>query len=170
MDENLLLAEIAMMVGFLVGASVVARAALARFRVPSIIGYLAVGFALRLLDDQWGFMSGDQQQVLRFLGELGAIALLFRVGIEANQNGLIRQFGKAWPIWIGNVVVSGGLGFVVARWGLGIDLIPSLVVATALTATSVAFRPSFGRAQADWSLEGSFSWILQSWTTFPALR
>ena len=111
MDENLLLAEIAMMVGFLVGASVVARAALARFRVPSIIGYLAVGFALRLLDDQWGFMSGDQQQVLRFLGELGAIALLFRVGIEANQNGLIRQFGKAWPIWIGNVVVSGGLGF-----------------------------------------------------------
>lgn len=66
------------------------------------------------------------------------IALLFRVGLEANLHGLIRQLGHAWPIWISDVLVSGGVGFVATRWVLGFELIPSLVVATALTATSVA--------------------------------
>ncbi|MDA8620680.1 cation:proton antiporter [Planctomycetota bacterium] len=138
MEENLLLAKVAMMVGLLVAVSVVARATLARVGVPSIIGYLALGFGLRLIDDRLGFMGVEHHQALRFLAELGVIALLFRVGLEANLQGLVRQLGTAWPIWIGNVIVSGGFGFAVARWGLGAGLMPSLVVATALTATSVA--------------------------------
>ncbi len=39
--------------------------------------------------------------------------------------------------WGANVVVAGGLGFVAARYWVGLDLVPSIVVATALTATSV---------------------------------
>lgn len=138
MEENLRLAQITTMVGLLVAVSVVARAMLARLRVPAIIGYLIVGFGLRLIDDRFEFMGAEHRQALRFLAELGVIALLFRVGLEASLRDLIRQLGDAWPIWIGNVVISGGLGYVAARWVLGLDVTPSLVVATALTATSVA--------------------------------
>jgi len=138
MEENLLLAKIATMVGLLVAVSVVARTALARLRVPAIIGYLAVGFGLRWIDDRTGFMGAEHHQTLRFLAELGVIALLFRVGLDANLRDLVRQLGQAWPIWISNVVISGGLGFVAARWALGLGWTPSLVIATAMTATSVA--------------------------------
>ncbi|MFP4375447.1 MAG: hypothetical protein ACLFP4_00255 [Spirochaetales bacterium] len=39
--------------------------------------------------------------------------------------------------WAANIVVAGGAGFAVARWIIDLSLIPSLVIAVALTATSV---------------------------------
>jgi Kef-type K+ transport system membrane component KefB len=138
MDENVGLAGFAGLIGALVAASVLVRAVLHHLRIPSLLGYLVLGVLLRASEERWGYLGNEQVAIFEFLGELGIIALLFRVGTEAKLSGLVRQFRTAWIIWVSDVVVSGLVGYAVARWALGFDLASSLVVATALTATSVA--------------------------------
>ncbi|MFC1906425.1 cation:proton antiporter [Chloroflexota bacterium] len=58
--------------------------------------------------------------------------------MESNLSGLIRQLKSAFLVWIGNVFLSGGLGYATAYFLLDIAIIPSLFIAVALTATSVA--------------------------------
>ena len=84
-----------------------------------------------------GLFSESEKWSFGLLGELGVICILFRVGLENDPRQLLRQLPRAVSIWIGNVVLSALLGYVAARYVLGYDLIPSLFVATALSATSV---------------------------------
>lgn len=126
---------------FLLGVTIVlamlAKALLGRVGVPSLVGFVLLGFLFRLTDTQLPFLSFEIQEVFRFLGELGVILLLFRVGLAADLNGLLKQLRRASQIWFWTVVVSGALGFAVTYGWLGYSLIPSLFVAVALTATSV---------------------------------
>jgi len=113
------------------------RMGLKNLGVPSLIGFMAVGLAIRFLDGHWPFLSPGVKEVFRFLADIGLFALLFRVGLESNLKGLLKQFRHACLIWVGNILFSGLLGFSVAFWMLRIDVLPSLFVAVALTATSV---------------------------------
>ena len=51
------------------------------------------------------------------------ISLLFRVGLESDLAGLMHQLARATKIWIGDIIVNGGLGFVTSYWLLGLALI-----------------------------------------------
>ena len=125
----------------LVGATIIIclllRIALQRIRLPALIGYFAVGFGLRVVGSHYGFLGESTERIFEFLANLGVIALLFRIGLESDLGKLVRQLRRASWIWLGNMAVSGFGGFLAARYLLQIDLIPSLVVATAFTATSV---------------------------------
>lgn len=113
------------------------RPALEQLGVPPLVGYFLLGFALRLADARWVLLGGSGRQIFEFLGYVGVVVLLFRVGLESDLLGLIRRLPSASLIWAGNVAVSGGLGYWAASQGLGWALLPSLFVAIALTATSV---------------------------------
>ncbi|WP_066379549.1 cation:proton antiporter [Anabaena sp. CA = ATCC 33047] len=126
-----------LLVGAVITIAILTKAGMSKIGLPALVGYILLGFLFRLLDAQFPFLSPQVQEIFEFLAELGVISLLFRVGLESNLTALIRQLSKASTIWIGDVVVSGGLGFVTARFLLGLPLIPSLFVAIALTATSV---------------------------------
>ncbi|MFW5686330.1 MAG: cation:proton antiporter [Spirochaetota bacterium] len=71
------------------------------------------------------------------LGKLGVVALLFQAGMHTDVGKLVRQLRPVVVIWAANIVIAGGLGFVAARWILELAFLPSLVIAVALTATSV---------------------------------
>jgi len=71
------------------------------------------------------------------MADIGIVALLFKVGLGSHPSALVAKLPQAIPVWVGNVLLSGVLGFVAAFYWLGVALIPSLFVATALTATSV---------------------------------
>lgn len=126
-----------LLVGAAIALAILIKAGMTRLGVPALVGYLGLGFLLRLADVQWGILSLQGREIFEFLAQLGVIALLFRVGLESNLAGLVRQLPRASLIWIGNILSSGGLGFLTARYWLGLALIPSLFVAIALTATSV---------------------------------
>jgi Kef-type K+ transport system membrane component KefB len=68
--------------------------------------------------------------------------LLFRIGLESNITGLLRQLKRATIIWFGNVVFSGAIAYLTSYFLLGLAVIPSLFVAFAITATSVAVSVS----------------------------
>lgn len=125
-------------VGAFILGSILVRAWFARIGVPSLIGFLILGFLLRLADDNLALLSQQGLYVLDFLARIGVFVLLFRVGLESNLQGLISKLPRAAPIWIGNVVLSGLPAYFVSIHFLDLANIPSLFIAVALTATSVA--------------------------------
>ncbi|HMB09680.1 cation:proton antiporter, partial [Saliniramus sp.] len=125
------------LIGVLVATALIVKALLDRTRVPALIGFMALGFALRLADDHWNILSDRADFTFEVLAELGIIVLLFRVGLESDLQALRRQLRSASVIWIGNVALSGGLGYLVMIHLLGFAQIPSLIAAIALTATSI---------------------------------
>ncbi len=127
-----------LLLGGIILITILLRPALNRLGVPSLIGFMLLGFILRVADYHYSFLSDDIYRIFEFLATVGIIFLLFRVGLESNLAGLRRQLKRASVIWVGNILFSGILGFVAAYYLLGQDLIPSLFVAIALTATSVA--------------------------------
>ncbi|MBT6441760.1 MAG: cation:proton antiporter [Alphaproteobacteria bacterium] len=128
--------------GVVIIAAIVTRNALRRIGVPPLVGFVVIGLLIGLCDHFWPFMDRQIGYSLHLLGELGLFALLFRVGLDSNLPGLVRQLRRASVIWFGNVVVSGGAGFIGSRYALGLELVPSIFVAVAFTATSIGISLS----------------------------
>ncbi len=126
-----------LLIGLLIAAAVAVRAFLDRTHVPALVGFIGLGFALRLADDRLGLLSEAGRYAFDVLAELGIVALLFRVGLESDLSGLRRQLGSASIVWLGNVLLTAVPGYVVMSWLLGYGTIPSLIAAVALTATSI---------------------------------
>lgn len=126
-----------LVIGLVTLTSLFVRALASRVSLPAIVGYIAMGLVLRWQNEAHDFLNHQGIWTLELLGEIGVVCLLFKVGLESNFQGLLKQLPNAVWIWICNVGLSGALGFVAARWWLEIGLLPSLFVATSLTATSI---------------------------------
>lgn len=130
-------AMLVMLVGVSLIAAVLIKSASDWFGVPALVGYMLFGILLRLVDQQWRFIDQSVELTFRFLADLGVVALLFKVGLDSSPSKLIAKLPQAAVIWTGDVVLSAAIGFIAAFYLLGLALVPSLVVATALTATSI---------------------------------
>lgn len=104
-----------------------------------------------MLDLRIPVLAPNVRETLEFLADAGLVALLFRVGLQSDISGLFREFATATRIWVGDVVLSAAAAWVTAHNLLGLDLVASLFVTVALTATSV------GIAVASWSEAGELS-------------
>lgn len=131
------MAVMILIVGGFIGLSFLSRAFLGKIHIPTIIGYIIIGFITKWLDNHYHFLSSNILHPLEFLAEAGIILLLFQVGLKSNIASLIEQLPKASWIWFWNIIISGSTGFITSFYLLNISFIPSLFVATALTATSI---------------------------------
>ncbi|MDJ0704985.1 MAG: cation:proton antiporter [Leptolyngbyaceae cyanobacterium MO_188.B28] len=136
-ESETILLLLTLLVGATIVLAILTKAGLERIGAPALVGYLVMGFLMRLWNYQGIFTSTAVLEVYSFLAELGIISLLFRVGLESNLAGLLRQLPRAGLILVGNLLFSGILGFLAAYHLLQLALIPSLFIAVALTATSV---------------------------------
>jgi len=127
-----------LLIGAVIVFAIVLKTGFERLGVPSLVGFIGLGFGLRIADQSWDVISHQGDVVFEFLGRIGVITLLFKVGLESNFHGLVNKLPRAAPIWIVNVALSGILAFWFAHHVFEVALVPSLFVATALTATSVA--------------------------------
>lgn len=138
MPEEQALLLLILFVGLILVVAIIIKVGLGRLGLPAIVGYIGLGLLLHSADRTWHFFSDGEREVLIFLGELGVICLLFRVGLESQLEKLIRQLRRASVLWASNFFVSGSLGFFTAAWILQLGPIPSLFVGTALSATSAS--------------------------------
>lgn len=114
------------------------RAVFDRIGISMVVAYLLLGFTLRLVDHNWPIFTPFVENGFLVLANVGIVLLLFRVGLRSSLRGLIAKLPRASLIWIGDVFVSSGVAYLSARYLLDLPQITSLVVAAALSATSVA--------------------------------
>jgi Kef-type K+ transport system membrane component KefB len=133
--------------GGLIAVSILIKSVADRVGLPAMVGFLLLGLLVRWLHDAGHIFGQTGMEILEFLGKIGVVVLLFRVGLESNPSGLKKQLRCASIIWVGNVVGSSVLGYVAARYLLDAALIPSLLVAVAMTATSVGIPSQMWREQ-----------------------
>lgn len=133
---------IILLVGATIVLTILLKASLERFGIPALIGYLLLGFLMKLADVRGVLLSEAMQSVYGLLAELGIICLLFRVGLESNLAGLVRQLPRASILLMGNLIFSGFSSFIAAYFFVQLSLIPSLFISMALTATSVGISVS----------------------------
>ncbi|HKJ46882.1 MAG TPA: cation:proton antiporter [Balneolales bacterium] len=133
---------IILIVGGIVVAAIFIKAGFKKMGLPALVGYIIIGFLLRLADGEWHVLSGGGNQIFDFLANLGIIALLFRVGLENKLGRLIKWLPKAMVIWVGDILLSGMLGYLVAHVLLNWTLIQSMFIGVAFTATSIGISVS----------------------------
>lgn len=124
-------------IGILIAASMWIKTVSDHYDQSPIAGYIILGILLRSLDNGFTLFIEESQYSLELLGEIGIIVLLFKTGLECHYQALKTFFSKAALIAPVNIIGSGIVGFVAAYYLIGFSLIPSLFIATALTATSI---------------------------------
>lgn len=126
-----------LLVGVAIVAGALVKGIFGRLGVPALVGYIGLGLLLRVTDNHWHVLNETVLDSFEFLASLGIVALLFKVGIESHPRALAEKLPDATLIWLGNMALAAVLGFAAAYYIGGLALAPSLVVAVALTATSV---------------------------------
>lgn len=105
----------------------------ARFQIPSVIGELAAGIILG--PSLFNFIQPND--TLHILAQIGAILLLFEVGLETDIFRLSQTSSKSISVAIGGVVIPFVLGFLTSLYCFNFSILASMFVGATLTATSI---------------------------------
>lgn len=124
-----------------------------RLKLPPLIGYILLGWVVRLFDV---FVTEQMLFSFNLLAKIGVILLLFHIGIESNLKKLLSVIGKAGFVTLWVIIISGVLPFL-AAYAFGLGLAPSLIIGVAMTATSISVSTaSWGEKALRERPEGSF--------------
>ena len=113
-----------------------------KIKLPIVLGELLAGiivgpFALGSL----GLVDGEPLVVLdetiRHIGEIAAVVILFIAGLEITPREFLRGGAAAFTVGSLGVIVPFFVGYY-AFAAFGIEALQSILIATALTATSIA--------------------------------
>ena len=129
-------------VGILLFAAKLMAELFLRLKLPIVLGELLAGmiigpFALG------AFIAIDGEPLLkidseiRILGEIGAIVILFMAGLEMTPKEFLRGGKSSFTVGTLGVVVPFFAGLWIFQ-AFGFDALQSMLIATALTATSIA--------------------------------
>ena len=130
-------------VGILLFASKLMAELFLRFKLPIVLGELIAGmiigpFALgAYIVGPDGAPLFQLTPEIRVLGEIGAIVILFMAGLEMTPKEFIRGGKASFTVGTLGVVVPFFVGLLVFQF-FGFDTYQSMLIATALTATSIA--------------------------------
>lgn len=103
-----------------------------RFRQPAVLAEIAAGLVLG--PSVFGLLRGED--VIRSLGELGAVLLLFEVGLHMDLKELGRVGRSALQVALIGVVTPMAIAYPVLL-GLGVSSRTAIFLAAGITATSV---------------------------------
>ena len=136
--------DVIMGVGILLAAAIMMGELFSRIHLPVVLGQLIAGmiigpFALGafLLHPETGESILQIGPEIRTLGEIGAIVILFMAGLEMTPKEFLRGGKASFTVGALGVVVPFIAGFIVFQ-NFGFDALQAMMIATALTATSIA--------------------------------
>ncbi len=129
-------------VGILLFAAKIMAEIFLRLKLPIVLGELLAGmiigpFALG------SFLIWDGEHILHIgpeiktLGEIGAIVILFMAGLEMTPKEFLKGGKASFTVGTLGVVIPFFAGLMVFQF-FGYDALQSMMIATALTATSIA--------------------------------
>ena len=129
-------------VGILLFAAKLMAELFLRLKLPIVLGELLAGmivgpFALGaffVIDGKQLLQINDE---IKVLGEMGAIVILFMAGLEMTPKEFLRGGKASFTVGTLGVVVPFFAGLLVFQ-AFGFDALQAMMIATALTATSIA--------------------------------
>ena len=129
-------------VGILLFAAKLMAELFLRLKLPIVLGELIAGmvvgpFALGGLEIIDGKQLLQINSEIRVLGEMGAIVILFMAGLEMTPKEFLKGGKAAFVVGTLGVVIPFFAGLAVFQL-FGFDVLQSMLIATALTATSIA--------------------------------
>jgi Kef-type K+ transport system membrane component KefB len=113
-----------------------------KLKLPVVLGELLAGiivgpFAIGGLILFEGQPVVELDETVRDIGEISAIVILFVAGLEITPREFLRGGAASFTVGSIGVIVPFFVGFVVLTF-FGLEALESMLVATALTATSIA--------------------------------
>src|SRR5918992_369241 len=113
-----------------------------RIKLPIVLGELLAGiivgpFALGALPLVDGEPLVVLDETIRHIGEIAAVVILFIAGLEITPREFLRGGAAAFTVGSLGVIVPFFVGYY-AFTAFGIEALQSILIATALTATSIA--------------------------------
>ncbi|MFB5631237.1 MAG: cation:proton antiporter [Nitrosopumilaceae archaeon] len=129
-------------VGILLFAAKLMAELFLRLKLPIVLGELLAGmiigpFALGGLIMFDGVPLLHINDEIKILGEIGAIVILFMAGLEMTPKEFLKGGKASFTVGTLGVIVPFVAGLVVFQF-FGFDVFQSMLIATALTATSIA--------------------------------
>jgi Kef-type K+ transport system membrane component KefB len=129
-------------VGILLFSAKVMAELFLRLKLPIVLGELLAGiiigpFALGAFFIYHEKPLMEITEELKLLGEIGALVILFMAGLEMTPKEFLRGGKAAFAVATAGVVVPFFAGLVAFQM-FGFDALQSMLIATALTATSIA--------------------------------
>ena len=129
-------------VGILLAAAKLMAELFSRIKLPIVLGELLAGmivgpFALGMFFIYDGKPLLQIDANLQLLGEIGAIVILFMAGLEMTPREFLRGGKSSFTVGTLGVVIPFAAGYFVFQF-FGFDALQSMLIATALTATSIA--------------------------------
>jgi Kef-type K+ transport system membrane component KefB len=129
-------------VGILLFAAKLMAELFLRLKLPIVLGELIAGMivgpfalgGLQIIDGKQLLQINDE---IRILGEMGAIVILFMAGLEMTPKEFLKGGKAAFVVGTLGVVIPFFVGLTVFQL-FGFDALQSMLIATALTATSIA--------------------------------
>ena len=125
------------LMGILMIFTLLVRGVFIRRFMPLLIIYIGFGTAMSWLNTRIPLLDQGSRHSLGLLAEAGLVLLVFKVGLESDLKGLLKQLPNASWIWLWNVLFSGALGFAAAYYLADFSLLTSIFIGVALTATSL---------------------------------
>jgi Kef-type K+ transport system membrane component KefB len=129
-------------IGILLFAAKIMAELFLRLKLPIVLGELLAGiiigpFALGGFFIYNGVSVVEITEEIKIIGEIGAIVILFMAGLEMTPKEFLKGGKAAFTVATAGVVVPFFAGLVVFQM-FGFDALQSMLIATALTATSIA--------------------------------
>ena len=129
-------------VGILLFAAKLMAELFLRLTLPIVLGELIAGMivgpfalgGLQIIDGKQLLQINDE---IKILGEMGAIVILFMAGLEMTPKEFLKGGKAAFVVGTLGVVIPFFIGLAVFQL-FGFDALQSMLIATALTATSIA--------------------------------
>lgn len=129
-------------VGILLFAAKLLAEVFLRIRLPVVLGELLAGMivgpfalgAFLVINGQPLLRLGEE---IKILGEIGAIVILFMAGLEMTPREFLKGGKASFTVGTLGVIVPFFAGLLVFQM-FGFDAFASMMIATALTATSIA--------------------------------
>jgi len=134
--------ETIIVVGILLFAAKLMAELFLRLRLPIVLGELLAGmiigpFALGAFLVYEGEILVKINDEIKILGEIGAIVILFMAGLEMTPKEFLKGGKASFTVAAAGVVIPFFAGLVVFQM-FGFGALESMMIATALTATSIA--------------------------------
>lgn len=135
--------EIIVGVGILLFAAKLMAELFLRLRLPIVLGELIAGMIIGPFALGAYIVGSDGVPLLhindeiKILGEIGAIVILFTAGLEMTPKEFLRGGKASFTVGTLGVIVPFVVGLVVFQI-FGFNALQSMLIATALTATSIA--------------------------------